>query len=86
MRRVVSDGCQNGPEVRATSASGTSGVLHVRFLYVFERNTYEYVLEIFVRMYVRIFAYVFDRTKVRTSMRIFVRIWTYTVRICTYLS
>ena len=68
----------------------TSAVLHVRYtvriLYVYETNTYENVLEVFVSIHVRIFAYVFVRTTVRTAIRIFVRIWTYTVCICTYPS
>ena len=67
-----------------TTQTLTSAVLHVPILYLFETNTYEYVLEVFVRICVRIFAYVIVRINVRTPRRIFVRTWTYTVRICTY--
>ena len=78
------------PSLPTPAATLAEAVLHQQFyMYViFETNTYEYVLEVFIRIYVHILAYVFVCIDVRTQSlsprRIFVRIWTYTVRICSY--
>ena len=55
----------------------TSAVFHVRILYVFDSNTYEYRVLIFVRIFVRIFAYVSVRIQVHILIRIFARIQQY---------
>ena len=62
----------------------TSAVLHAHILFVFETNKYKYILEVFVRICIRIFASIFVRINVCNLRCIFVRIWTYTVCICTY--
>jgi hypothetical protein len=60
-----------------TRWENASAVFHVRILYVFDSNTYEYRVLIFVRIFVRIFAYVSVRIHVHIYVRIFVRIVTY---------